>query len=109
MRTINLLKTKGELFGTTTNQFLKGGECLFFNECQLAYNTLENAEAEMKSEEFDKEAWTDIVLDNSDPNCQKFFAVYGEGSGMSNSDCIYIEVEADEDILKQVALVLSEY
>ena len=106
MRTINLLKTKRRI--GTTNQFLKGGECLFFNECQLAYNTLENAEAEMKSEEFDKEAWTDIVLDNSDPNCQKFFAVYGEGSGMSNSDCIYI-VEADEDILKQVALVLSEY
>lgn len=103
------LTTKNGLVNTTTNQFSNKYEYLFFQECQLAYNILKEAGAEMKSEEFEKEAWTDIMLDNSDPNNRKFFAVYGEGSVTSNSDCIYIAVEPDESILEQVISILPEY
>jgi hypothetical protein len=102
------LTTKNGLVSTTTDQFSNKYEYLFFLECQLAYNILEEAGAEMKSEEFEKEAWTDIMLDNSDPNDRKFYAVYGEGSVTSNSDCIYIEVEPDESILEQVISILPE-
>ena len=103
------LTTKSGLISTTTNQFSNKYEYLFFLECQLAYDILEKAGAKMKSEEFEKEAWTDIMLNNSDPNNRKFFAVYGEGSVTSNSDCIYIEVEPDESILEQIILILPEY
>ena len=102
------LTTKNGLVNTTTNQFSNKYEFLFFLKCQLAYNILEEAGAEMKSEEFEKEAWTDIVLDNSDSNDRKFYAVYGEGSVTSNSDCIYIEVEPDESILEKVISILPE-
>lgn len=103
------LKTINGLINTTTDQFSNSYENLFFQESQLAYNILEKAGAEMKKEEFEKEAWTDIMLDNSDPNDRKFYAVYGEGSVTSNSNCIYIEIEPDESILEQIISILPEY
>jgi hypothetical protein len=102
------LKTKTDLVNATTNQFSNTYENRFMYEHQLAYDILKKANAAMKSEEFEKEAWTDIILDNSDPNNRKFYATYGEGSVTSNSACIYIEVEPNEDLLERVISCLPE-
>lgn len=80
----------------------------FFAEPQLAYDTLKSAGADLKDEEFEKEAWTDIMLDNTDPLNRQYFAVYAEGEVTTDSDCIYIEVEPTEKILEQVISILPE-
>lgn len=99
------LETKSVLYYNKTSNFSNSNKYLFFQEHQLAFNTLEKYHAELNYEEFEKEAWTDIMFDIDD---KKFYAVYGEGSIMSDSDCIYVEVDPNESILKQQYSILAE-
>jgi hypothetical protein len=98
------LQTKGGLVYTTTNDFSDKDNMIMFGECNLAFRTLEEQGAEMDSTLFENggEAWTDIILDNSDIEHPKYFAVYGEGAVTTNSPCIYVEVEPDEKLLRSI-------
>lgn len=102
------LNTKGGLVYTTTNSFSDKDIYLMAGEHDIAFRTLEKQGAEMDSTLFENggEAWTDIILDNSDIEHPKYFAVYGEGAVTTNSPCIYVEVEPDEKLLQSIALII---
>jgi hypothetical protein len=99
------LKTISCLVETSTNEF-NNSSFLFFNECRLAYNIINELEPLGDFENTEK--WTDIVLDNSDPLNRRFLAVYGEGSVTSKSKSFYVEVEPSESLLEQVFSILPE-
>lgn len=92
-----MYQTKGNQIETSTNQFASEYDYIFVNDQQAAYETLEAAGIEMANVDDEPEQWTDIMCDNSDPNYRKWYAVYGEGSRMSNSHAVMIEIEPTEE------------
>ena len=90
---------------TTTNEFSNKNLYVFLEDQAAAYEILEAAGVKMNFENED-EAWTDIMCDNSD--CRRWFAVYGEGSRMSNAHAEYVEIEPSERNLEDLITFLPE-
>lgn len=101
------METIGEITHGKINQFSDDYVFLFYgSESDVAYNLLsEHIDLDMN----DPESWTDIMLDNSEPNNRKWFAVWAGGPKTSDADCIYIEIEPNERLREDVISILPEW
>ena len=101
-----------KITNTSTNEFSDKHNFVFINDQQEAYNILFAAGVEMDFEN-EQEAWTDIMCDNTDPAHREWFAVYGEGSRMSNAHAVTLKIEPSasqkETLIAFLISFLPEY